>query len=49
MGKRYITYYGYFGPTSNVKDAPAALTGDVVARLLGAIPAAAPTGERKPS
>ncbi len=35
MAKRYITYYGYFGPTSNVKAAPAALTGDVVARLLG--------------
>ena len=39
MGKpRYITYYGYFGPTSNVKAAPTALDSAAVARILGAIP-----------
>lgn len=39
MGKpRYITYYGYFGRTSNVKAAPAALDSANVARILGAIP-----------
>lgn len=39
MGKpRYITLYGYFGRTSNVKAAPAVLDGATVARILGAIP-----------
>lgn len=44
---RYITLYGYFGPTSNVKDAPAALTSDAVARVLGAMPPRAPKGGAK--
>lgn len=35
---RYITFYGYFGPTSNVKDASVALDSDAVARILRAIP-----------
>lgn len=35
---RYITHIGYFGPTSNVKAAPPALTGEAVARLLSALP-----------
>lgn len=35
---RYITYYGYFGPTSNVKDAPAPLTGAAVASVLASLP-----------
>lgn len=35
---RYITHIGYFGPTSNVKAAPPALTGEAVARLLAALP-----------
>ena len=35
---RYITHYGDFGPTSNVRPAPAALSGNAVARILGAIP-----------
>lgn len=42
MARRYITYYGYFGPTSNVKSAPTALSSDVVARLLGAMPKQTP-------
>ena len=35
---RYITFYGYFGPTSNVKSAPATLDSAMVSRILGAIP-----------
>lgn len=35
---RYITFYGYFGPTSNVKAAPASLDDAAVRRILGAIP-----------
>lgn len=35
---RYITLYGYFGPTSNVRPAPAALDASTVARILGALP-----------
>lgn len=35
---RYITFYGYFGPTSNVKSAPAAFDSNAVSRILGAIP-----------
>ncbi|WIA55485.1 hypothetical protein N6H05_21020 [Sphingobium sp. WTD-1] len=35
---RYITLYGYFGPTSNVKPAPDALSADAVARVLGSLP-----------
>lgn len=35
---RYITYYGYFGPTSNVKAAPASLDASAVARILGSLP-----------
>lgn len=41
---RYITFYGYFGRTSNVKDAPVALNSEAVARLLGAVPPHAPKG-----
>jgi hypothetical protein len=44
---RYITFYGYFGPTSNVKDAPRALTGDAVRRILGALPLPQDGGVRK--
>ncbi|MFY9350333.1 MAG: hypothetical protein WBL20_03055 [Sphingobium sp.] len=35
---RYITFYGYFGPTSNVKDAPVVLDSAAVARMLGSVP-----------
>lgn len=39
MGKpRYITLYGYFGRTSNVKAAPASLDAVTVGRILSAIP-----------
>lgn len=44
---RYITYYGYFGPASNVKPAPAALTGDAVARVLAAMPSRSSNGAAK--
>lgn len=44
---RYITLYGYFGPTSNVKDAPVALTSDAVARILGAMPSRPEKGSTK--
>jgi hypothetical protein len=40
---RYITLYGYFGPTSNVRQAPAALDASTVARVLGAMP---PRGDK---
>lgn len=36
---RYITFYGYFGPTSNVKDAPVTLNSDAIGRILSAVPA----------
>ena len=36
--QRYITFYGYFGPTSNVKDAPATPTGAAVANVLASLP-----------
>ena len=35
---RYITLYGYFGRTSNVKAAPAVLDAATVGCILGAIP-----------
>ncbi|SCW61504.1 hypothetical protein SAMN02927924_01670 [Sphingobium faniae] len=41
---RYITWYGYFGRTSNVKDAPAVLDSAMVGRILGALP---PAGEKR--
>lgn len=44
---RYITLYGYFGPTSNVRPAPVALDGEAVARILGAIPARPDKGGAK--
>ena len=37
---RYITLYGYFGRTSNVKDAPVTLDSATVTRILGAVPPA---------
>ena len=35
---RYITFYGYFGPTSNVKEAPIAIGSEAIGRLLKAVP-----------
>lgn len=41
-----VTYYGYFGPTTNVKDAPISAEGvNAFAAAIGALPAR----EKRPS
>ena len=44
---RYITFYGYFGRTTNVRDASVPLSSDAIARVLGA-PAPRPRPRPRP-